>query len=162
LPRGLATEGVPACTARRSDFGVHSIRTRETIMSELRLIRHCAEFLEQSKISMVPAKTRGIYALLLKRPHKAGLIKFDVVYIGMSRSGVRSRLSSHKRSPKKSGLWTHFSVYSVWPNITDSEIEELEGLFRAIYRKDSTANRIAKQKGFKNLKSVRKDSFEWQ
>jgi hypothetical protein len=136
-------------------------RTRPKRRVELRLIRHCAEFLEQSRISKIPAQTRGIYALLKKRSYKTGPTKFDVVYIGMSSDGVRSRLNSHKRSPKKGGLWTHFSVYSVWPNITDSEIKELEGLFRAIYRKDSAANGIAVQKGFKSLKRVRNDAFQW-
>jgi hypothetical protein len=131
------------------------------IMNELRLIRHCAEFLEQSEIGNIPKKTRGIYALVKKR-RKAGSLKFDVVYIGMSRSGVLGRLRVHKRIAKKAGLWTHFSVYSVWPNITDSEIKELEGLFRAIYRKDSTANGIAVQKGFKSLIRVRDDAFDWQ
>jgi hypothetical protein len=49
----------------------------------------------------------------------------------MSRSGVKSRLTAHDKSKKKRGNWSHFSVYSVWPNISDAEIEELEGLFRA-------------------------------
>lgn len=130
-------------------------------MSRLKLIRHCAEFVEQSKVGKIPQKTRGIYALLMEKSSLAGSKTFDVVYIGMSRSGVRGRLSAHKRSPKKAGLWTHFSVYSVWPNISDSEIVELEGLFRAIYRKDSAANSIAKQKGFKNLQDVRDNKFQW-
>ncbi|GAF97179.1 unnamed protein product, partial [marine sediment metagenome] len=33
-------------------------------------------------------------------------------------------------------LWTHFSIFEVWENITENEIKELEGLFRQIYRKD--------------------------
>jgi len=128
-------------------------------MSELRLIRCCAEFLERSEIDKVPRNTRGIFALLKKR-RKTGKTKFDVVYIGMSTTRIGSRLKAHERSPSKARLWTHFSVYSVWRNITDSEIKELEGLFRAIYRKDSTANRLAVQKGFKSLKVVRDNAFQ--
>ena len=83
----------------------------------------------------------------------------DVVYIGMSRTGIRGRLRDHV--VRKSGLWTHFSVYAVWPNITDEEIRELEGLFRAIYRKDTRANSIAVQKGFAELGRIRDNKFGW-
>jgi hypothetical protein len=127
-------------------------------MSGLRLIQHCAEFLSKSKASQVPKGIRGIYVLLNQRGTTK---KLDVVYIGMSRTGVRSRLKEHESSKKKADLWTHFSVYSVWPNVTDDEISELEGMFRAIYRKDSRANRIAVQKGFKKLRDVRNDKFNW-
>lgn len=131
-------------------------------MNGLRLIRQCAEFLDKEVIAHVPKGSRGIYVLLKKRARRTGAAKFDVVYIGMSRKGIVSRLRSHNKSAKKAGLWSHFSVYSVWPNITDEEIVELEGLFRAIYRKDSTANKIAVQKGFKKLRNTRKNNFsEW-
>ena len=126
----------------------------------IRLIRHCAEFCPQDEIGKIPDETRGIYALLHHNP-KQGENAFTVVYIGMSRRGVKGRLMAHRRSKRKSGLWTHFSVYSVWPNITDGEIEELEGLFRAIYRRDVTANNIAVQKGFKRLRNVRNNKFAW-
>ena len=36
------------------------------------------------------------------------------------------------------------------------EIKELEGLFREIYKKDSTANKLNKQGSFKKLKYVEK------
>lgn len=124
-------------------------------MNNLRLIWRCAEFLEQSEVGKVPYPTRGIYVLLLKTKSS----KFDVVYIGMSKRSILTRLREHKRNPKKAGLWTHFSVYAVWPNIADSEIEELEGLFRAIYRKDSKTNSIAVQKGFRKLRNVRDNAF---
>ena len=126
----------------------------------LRLIRHCAEWRPVQEISKVPDKTRGIYALLKHDP-KQGPKAFNLVYIGMSRKGVKGRLLIHRRSKSKRGLWTHFSVYSVWPNITDDEIAELEGLFRAIYRRDTTANSIAVQKGFKKLLNVRNNKFQW-
>jgi hypothetical protein len=130
--------------------------------SKLRLLQHCAEFRPLDKVESIPIGTRGIYALLKQRGRKkeaARGTKFDVVYIGMSRNGIRSRLRDHKK--RKKGLWTHFSVYAVWPNITDEEIRELEGLFRAIYRKDKRANRIAVQKGFVELKRIRDNSLGW-
>jgi hypothetical protein len=114
------------------------------------------------EVEKVPRGTRGIYALLKiegRRKEPTRGTKFDVVYIGMSRTGIRGRLRDHV--VRKSGLWTHFSVYAVWPNITDEEIRELEGLFRAIYRKDTRANSIAVQKGFAELGRIRDNKFGW-
>jgi hypothetical protein len=67
--------------------------------------------------------------------------------------GIRSRLRRHKRS--KTALWTHFSVFEVWPNIRDEEVSELEGLFRHLYRYDAAANKLNKQRGFKPIRTVR-------
>jgi len=131
------------------------------VISNLRLIQYCAEFKSRSEVSRVPKGTRGIYALLQEKTGKHGMKHFDVVYIGMSRTGVLGRLKVHTKSIHKAKLWTHFSIYAVWPNITDQEIIELEGLFRAIYRKDSLANRVAVQKGFKLLRKVRDNKFGW-
>ena len=133
------------------------------MVSKLKLIQYCAEFRPLVDVESIPGGTRGIYALLKRRRprKKAGTgEKFDVVYIGMSRTGIRSRLRSHVA--RKQGVWTHFSVYAVWPNIFDEEIRELEGLFRAIYRKDAKANRVAVQKGFAELKRIRDNSFGWK
>src|SRR5438270_3840126 len=118
--------------------------------SDLRFIYRCAEFLEQEEYSDLPANTRGIYVLLKQR--KKG--RFDVVYIGMARglrAGIRTRLRSHAK--KKKNLWTHFSVYEVWNNVFQAEVEELEGLFRAIYRKDPSTNPINRQRGYKKLRN---------
>ncbi len=126
--------------------------------SALSFIRWCAEFRSKDAIPNVPPDTRGIYALLKQRPRK----KFDVVYIGMARLGVRgirARLKSHARSKRKGSLWTHFSIFAVWPNISDAQVAELEGLFRHIYRKDTRANELAVQKSFKRLRAVRRNSF---
>jgi len=133
-------------------------------MNELRLVRHWAENLEQTEIGKIPEGTRGIYALLQKQQKKAetGKDKYDVVYIGMSTTGIRKRLRSHAANPNKAGLWSHFSIYSVWPNITDQEVKELEGLFRSIYRRDSKANRLAVQKRYAPLSQVRDNSFNWE
>jgi hypothetical protein len=46
--------------------------------------------------------------------------------------------------------------------ISGEEIREFEGLFRAIYRKDMRANKVAVQKGFVELKRIRDNSFEWK
>lgn len=89
--------------------------------------------------------------------------KFDVVYIGMAggiKAGARGRMISHSKSKNKGKLWTHFSMFEVWDNITEAEVVELEGLFRHIYRKDTRANRINKQRSFKKLKKVRSNKLE--
>ena len=130
-------------------------------ISELRFIKRLDEFCPNTKesIDKIPAKTRGLYALLNKQGED-----FEVVYIGMARgtkAGIRSRLLSHKKSKRKSDLWTHFSVYEVWDNITEAEIAELEGLFRHIYRKDAKANRINTQRSFKKLSRAKKKLADW-
>lgn len=131
-------------------------------ISELRLIKKCAEFLPKDEISHVPRGTRGIYALLCYRPR---LGNYDVVYIGMSGAAagrLRGRLKAHARAKKKKDLWTHFSVFEVWDNIREEEIRELEGILRHIYKKDTKANSLNKQQGFKKLNRVRKNKLtEW-
>ena len=125
-------------------------------VSELRLIKRCAEFLPKSELSRIPAYTRGIYALLKKRPYGC----FDVVYIGMAAgtktASIRGRLRVHRR--KKEKLWTHFSAFEVWDNIREEEIQELEGILRHIYRKDKRANGLAKQKSFHKLTKIKRES----
>jgi len=128
-------------------------------VSELRYIKRCAEFQPRTDIKNIPAGTRGIYALLELRPK---LNKFDVIYIGMSGVGVKGRLRSHARSKRKGKLWTHFSVFEVWDNISETEVAELEGLFRHIYRKDTRANRVNRQRSFKKLRKVRENQLrQW-
>lgn len=129
-------------------------------ISELRFIKRCAEFCPKDQIGNIPHGTRGIYALLRCRP-KAN--EYEVIYIGMARgkgTGVAGRLRSHRR---KKPDWTHFSVFEVWDNITEAEVAELEGLFRHIYRKDPTVNRINQQRGFRKLKKVRNNNLpDWR
>ena len=132
-------------------------------ISELKFIKRCAEFQPKSEIKNVPGRTRGIYALLCERRK---LNKFDVIYIGMARglkSGIAGRLRSHARSVRKRELWTHFSLFEVWDNISEDEVSELEGLFRHIYRKDSLANRVNRQRSFKKLKKVQENKLsKWR
>ena len=112
-------------------------------VSELRLIKRCAEFLPRKEIKHIPPYRRGIYALLRYRPK---LDAFDVVYIGIAAgtktASIRGRLRTHER--RKGSLWTHFSIYEVWDNVREEEIRELEGIFRHIYRLDTRANRLNK------------------
>ena len=132
-------------------------------ISELKFIKRCAEFIPRTEIRNLPARTRGIYALLCERPQ---LKKYDVIYIGMARglkTGIAGRLRSHARSARKNELWTHFSVFEVWDNISEDEVAELEGLFRHIYRKDSRANRVNRQRSFKKLRRVRENKLrKWK
>ncbi len=124
-------------------------------VSELRLIKRCAEFLSKDEIKNIPPYTRGIYALLRYRKK---LDMYDVVYIGMAAgtktASIRGRLRVHRH--KKGKLWTHFSAFEVWDNIREDEVRELEGIFRHIYRKDTRANRLNKQRSFKKLTKVRR------
>ena len=128
-------------------------------VSELRLVKRCAEFLPKEQVRRVPRDARGIYTLLKYRPK---LRAYDVVYVGMAgrsaNGGIVRRLRRHTK--QKPGLWTHFSVFEVWDNIREEEIRELEGILRHIYRSDIRANSLAKQKSFKRLTAVRNDDLE--
>lgn len=125
------------------------------MQSNMRFIKSALEYREVDELHLVPKNLRGLYALYRKRGRS-----YDAVYIGMSGSGekgrIKSRLISHKRSPEKE--WTHFSYYEVWDNISDSEIKELEGLFRQIYRFDSRANSLNKQQSHKPLLKTCKET----
>lgn len=128
--------------------------------SELRLIKNVLEYQSAENIDVVPIKTRGIYALYKQSRNKKN---YDLVYVGMARgskTGIKGRLRSHLRN--KSGLWSHFSVFEVWDNIVETEVEELEGLFRHLFKFDTKANSLNKQKGYKKLRKVRKNTEkEW-
>jgi len=131
-------------------------------ISELKLIKRCAEWLPKEQWKFMPRGTRGIYTLLNKKESD----KYDVVYIGLSaglRQGMRRRLRSHASSKRRGRLWTHFSAFEVWDNITEAEVAELEGLFRHIYRKDIRANRINKHRAYNKLYRVRvNDLRKWR
>jgi hypothetical protein len=71
---------------------------------------------------------------------------------GEKKAGINGRLRSHLK--KKANQWTHFSAFEVWDNIREDEVRELEGIFRHIYRKDTRANRLNKQRSFKKLAKV--------
>ena len=129
--------------------------------SECRLIKNSMEFLPADEISFGPRGTRGIYVLYAYRRR---INSYNVVYVGMARgerSGIPGRLRAHRRHPERGGSWTHFSVFEVWDNISEQEVEELEGLFRHLYRKDSVANRLNLQRSYRPLNQVRK-RCEWE
>jgi hypothetical protein len=118
-------------------------------------IKNSYEFLPVEDIKKVPNKVRGIYVLYESLPKK----RMNVVYVGMARgeaSGMKGRLAKHKRN--KPDLWTHFSVFEVWDNISAQEVEELEGFFRHIYRYDTKANKLNSQRSYKLLNAVRRQS----
>jgi len=122
--------------------------------SEMRLISRALEFCPKSDISRVPTNVRGIYVLYKRRGKaSADAHHYDFVYIGMARHNIRGRLAAHLKH--KPGLWSHFSCFEVWDNVSDEEIAELEGLFRHLYRFDSRANQLNRQKAYLPLRSVR-------
>jgi len=124
------------------------------------LFKNAYEFLPASDIRKLPQRVRGIYVLYNSPKAK----QMDVVYVGMARgekSGAAGRLLKHRLT--KSRLWTHFSVYEVWDNISREQVEELEGLFRHIYRRDAKANRLNKQRSYLPLLKIRRRSRDdWQ
>ncbi len=85
------------------------------------------------------------------------LIKICAGFCGKNDiTSIRGRLRVHRR--KKGKLWTHFSAFEVRDNVSEEEVKELEGLFRHIYRKDTRANKLNRQKAFKKLNTVRRDT----
>ncbi len=133
-------------------------------IAPLRLIKRCIEWREFTKneVEKVPHDTRGIY-VLFQQTGDAGHPSHDVMYIGMTGAGIHGRLCDHLGSKTKSKLCTHFSVFEVHDNIHEDEIEELEGILRHIFRRDSHANQLAKQVGYGKLREVRVDDWnEWK
>jgi hypothetical protein len=128
-------------------------------VSETYLFKNCVEYVPIARIRKeIPSNTRGVYVLY----NSPDGVEMNVVYIGMSRGekfGVGSRLGSHART--KIGHWTHFSVYEVWDNITKSQVEELEGLFRHVYARDKNANKLNVQKRSKIIASIKRKSDKW-
>jgi len=115
-----------------------------------RFFKNAYEFVGRKRRDDIPDHTRGIYVLLKRKEHG----KYDVVYIGCSagiRSGIWARMKSHDNSKLD---WTHFSVFEVHDNISREEIRELEGLFLSIYRLDSRANRLNRQRSHGKLNEI--------
>ena len=133
-----------------------------------RLIAQVAEWCPKDDIALVPRGLRGIYVLFRQRvPKRRGSGKgksqskavYDVVYVGLSKAGMKARLKWHRRDPVKAALWTHFSLFQVESRVPDSQIDELEGLFRQIYRRDSRANELNVQNTHGQLKRVRENDL---
>jgi hypothetical protein len=123
--------------------------------SPLFFVKKCAQWQPKDSYKLLPRGIRGIYALL-NRKGRSNI--YNVAYIGMAArsSGIRSRLRRHFSSKRKE--WTHFSLFEVWENIREETVDELEGLFREIYRKDERANLFNRQRRFKKLRLTRRKS----
>ncbi len=115
-----------------------------------RFFKRGSEFRPRKEAELIPDNTRGIYSLLKKTRRGT----YDVVYIGCSAgkvAGIYARLQSHLKSKLE---WTHFSVFEAHDNISRDEIREFEGLFLHIYSKDGKANRLNRQRSYKNLGEI--------
>ena len=124
----------------------------------LTIIQRICEFIPKEDCVKIPKGSRGIYALLKKKSEKT----YNVVYIGMSRvgEGIKRRIKNHTNSKRK--IWSHFTIVEVKKRVSDKKIEEIEGTFRLIYRKDKRANKFNTQKKFKRFKKViTKDIEDW-
>jgi hypothetical protein len=119
-----------------------------------RFIKRVAEFQLPTESDQIPDYTRGIYVLL----NKVARDGFDVVCVGMTGAGMWSRIKSHRKNKRRT--WTHFTLFEVHDNITKSEIQEIEGLIRHIYRKDSRANRLNIQLRHKPFLKVKQDDLQ--
>jgi hypothetical protein len=127
--------------------------------SALYFVKKCAQWQPKASYRLLPRGIRGIYALL-KRKGRSNV--YNVVYIGMAAQsgGIKSRLRRHVGSERKK--WTHFSLFEVWENIREETVDELEGLFREIYRKGERANLFNRQRRFKKLRQTRReDCTNW-
>lgn len=127
-------------------------------IAEMRFIKRCAEWIPKEELTSIPKNTRGFYVLFYKTR-----TSFDVVYVGMARgkkTGMRSRIARHAESKRKGPHWSHFSLFEVHDNVSEQEVEELEGLFRHIYRKDRNANKFNKQKRHHKLFRVRENNLK--
>jgi hypothetical protein len=83
----------------------------------------------------------------------------EVIYVGMTTSGVYSRLKEHYSSAKKSRKWTHFSIFQVWDNILDDEVVDLEGILRHMYRFNKRA-KLQGAKSYNKLTNVTHKTFD--
>ena len=127
-------------------------------VAQMRFIKRCAEWIPKDERKYIPKNTRGIYVLF----QKEGADTYNVVYVGMARgekTGMSSRIAQHAKSKRKGPHWSHFSIFEVHDNISVDEVEELEGLFRHLYRKDSNANVFNKQKRHHKLFRVRNNKL---
>ena len=121
------------------------------------LFKRSFEYLQKGDFSSLNPGMHGIYILYNEESDSS----MSVVYVGMvrgERSGIKGRLKRHESSVRKANLWSHYSIYEVWDNIPASLIEELEGLFRHLYRKDAVANKLNKQRAYAPLTQLEKAS----
>lgn len=111
------------------------------------------EFVPVSEISALPKLMRGLYALY--QEDEKGFK--NLMYVGMTDGGAKGRIGRHTGG-KKTGLWSHCSVFEVWDNITQEQIEEIEALFRHALRRDASANALNVQKGSAIFRRLKKET----
>jgi hypothetical protein len=127
-------------------------------VSLMRLIKMSLEFLPKSEIDKVPKRTRGIYVLYQKGRGKDYEVKYIGMVKGLKTAGIAGRLRKHVKA--KGAQWSHVSIFEVWDNISEKEVEELEGLLRHIYRYDPKVNPLNKQQGYGLLNKIRRETIK--
>jgi hypothetical protein len=133
------------------------------MVSRFRIKRYY-EFIPTEKLELVPNNKKGIYVLLKKRKktRKHRKERYDVVYVGMSKSDIKGRLITHKKSKKKSDLWNCFSIFEVDNKTTKRAIQDMEEILIQIYRKDSKANRLNVAKKYKKISHKKVLISKWK
>jgi len=108
---------------------------------------------EKEYENYVGHKKRGLYALL-KRQKRKGKRYYNVVYVGMSSTGILGgRINKHIKDKD----FTHFSVFQFKGQENKNnkrKIKELERLFLVMYRYDKRANRFNKDKNLGEFKKI--------
>lgn len=132
-------------------------KVRRKKQSTLRWVWRMTEFRPKDDRVELPWKVRGFYALLSEEGHRKK--RYHVEYVGIA-DDLRRRLNQHASGSKKR-RWDHFSVFQVWPNITEEEIREIEGILRHVYRKDPHASGMNKQRRMNMLGRVRVPLLRW-
>ncbi|MGB3423961.1 MAG: GIY-YIG nuclease family protein [Castellaniella sp.] len=115
----------------------------------LRLIQFQREWIPIEDIDQIPKALRGIYVLYKNVDIDDKHEYRNVVYVGMSGSGLKGRLRSHKKNKKNA--WDMCSIFVVWPNVREGEIRELEGIMRHIFRFDEGAQSMNLQGTYNSL-----------
>jgi len=98
---------------------------------------------------------RGIYVLYQKEGDR-----YNVVYIGMSDTGMLGGRFERDHLKSKFKEWTHFSIFKVFDYIDEPQIRELEGMFREIFRKDAYGLKYNIQKKYKGFDKVKWKDFK--
>lgn len=122
------------------------------------LFSRSVEFCEIEQLDMMLPYMKGIYVLY--QCYDDG--HMEVVYIGVGlgkANGIKGQLMIHR--DQQPNVWSHFSVFEVWDNITKKQIKELAGFFRHVYRQAPYAMRgAAETKEYEPLVRIRRLDLE--
>ena len=116
------------------------------------LFKSFHEYVPLDRIKDLKPGMRGIYALY----QEVGKSR-NLMYVGMTDGGAKGRIGRHSAG-KKTGLWSHCSIFEVWDNITQEQIDELEALFRHALRLDDSASSLNIQKGSAIFRRLKKET----